>query len=1131
MIPTTPPAIVDTFIGTSGTQIGGPIDTFPGADMPFGMIQWSPDTPSQNAGGGYEYTDKRITGFSLTHLSGPGCSVFGDFAMLPTIGTIGVPATTSQPFSHATESAGPGYYAVSVGSPAIRVALTVTDRTGLGSFTFPPTAQANIVVNPASNQAGVDDASIRVVGSNEIEGSATSGYFCGMPDRYTVYYVARFDRPFAESGVLNDGRGPHAAAWLRFDTTHNPLVRAQVALSFVDQQGALDNLAAEAKSWDVVTVRNAALAAWQNMLSRIQITGGTASDRQQFYTALYHTMLHPNLISDADGRYRGFDGNVHQVQKGHAEYANYSDWDIYRTEMPLIALLVPDRASDMLQSLVDAYAQSGALPRWALVNSPTSVMGGDSVDPVIAGGYAFGAHDFDVRTALAAMVKGATATTGPPAYGWYIERPESALYQRLGYIPNLYTTSVSPVPNGASETLEYALDDASIAAFARSLGDIATYQRFLPRASNWANLFDVQTGWIAPRDGEGAFEQTPIGENGQSGFQEGNAAQYTWMVPQDLPDLIRGMGGAPAAVAKLDAFFSQLNADEDKPYAWMGNEPSLGSPWTLLSAGEPWRAQSIVRSVMTTLYNDTPEGIPGNDDLGTMSAWYVWCALGLYPQFPAMRQLDVGSPLFPHIAIEPPSGPHITIDAPAAADDAPYVNALSVNGRATQHTWIALPWAGNLHLAFRLSATPNRSWGTAPADAPPPFARSPVAFPPSTPVRMTVSDAAVALTPGGSNASVTVTFENTGATPASVTWRLATQAGLSVTPPAGTLTLDGHARHGVSLVMAAGAGGLYDVDITAVDDRGAQLQPASVDVRAQQDGDVLPLAWIANRFDDTVMPYDPRTGGLGAPISVGDEPRDGVLTPDDRRYFIADRAAKSVSVIDTVAGRVIATVAVGNSPNGTAITPDGTTVWIANYDDGTIQPIDTRTLRAGKPLAVGSGPRSIAIAPDGSRLYVSDQGANAIVPVDLRTMSTLTPIPVGERPAGIALSPNGRTLYVADNGSNDVSVVDLTSGRVIAQVPVGVEPQTVAVDPSGTLAYVTNYATTTLTPIDLATNTAQPAITVGGQPFDVQWLRDGSAALVILHRDNALVRVDRDGRAAAPLFLGAGGAYTIAIPH
>ncbi len=1126
-----PTTLVDTFVGTSGTQIGGPIDTFPGADMPFGMVQWSPDTPSQNAGGGYEYTDSTITGFSLTHLSGPGCNVFGDFAMLPTIGPVTDPSTTQEGFSHASEVAAPGYYAVSVGAPAIRTELSVTPRTGLGAFTFPANTQANVVINPASNQAGVTDAAIRIVGANEVEASASSGFFCGMPDRYTVYYVAHFDRPFAASGVLHGGRGPHAAAWVQFDTTSNPRVGVQVAISFVDRQGARNNLAAEAKSWDVATVRNNALAAWQQMLGRVEISGGTRSEQRQFYTALYHTMLHPNLISDADGRYRGFDGNVHHVKPGHAEYANYSDWDIYRTEIPLIALLAPDQVSDMERSLVDAYAQSGWLPRWPVVNQPSSVMGGDSVDPVIAGGYAFGARDFDTRTALQAMVKGATDTTSPPGYGWYLERPQSADYQQHGYIPNYYTTSVSPVPNGASETLEYALDDASIAAFARTIGDNSVYQRFLPRADNWTTIFDTQTGWIAPRNGDGAYLETPIGGSGQSGFQEGNAAQYTWMVPQDLPDVVRGMGGRDATVAKLDTFFSQLNADQDKPYAWMGNEPSLGSPWTYLAVGEPWRAQAIVRTVMTTLYMDTPDGIPGNDDLGTMSAWYVWSAMGLYPQFPAMRALDIGSPLFPHVVIHAPHGPTITIDAPAASDGTPYVDTLRVDGLATQRTWLALPLRGNVHLAYDLASTPNKAWGAAAGDAMPAFAPTSAAFPASSAVRIEHASGGVQLEPGASNGTIDVTFRNTGSVAASVTWTVPGHTGFSLAPVAGVVHLAAKDAQAVTLTVATAASGLYNVHISAVDDNGARVAPAVVDVRAQHEGERLPLAWIANRFNNTVMPYDMHTGALGTPIAVKDEPRDGALTPDGRLYFVADRSAKTVSVVDAVQNKVIADVAVGNSPNGLAIAPDGATVWVANYDDGTITPIDVASLRAGKPIAVGTGPRYIAVAPDGSRLYVTTQGSNAVAVVDLKSQTPLTPIAVGQRPVGVALSPDGKTLYAVNNGENTVSVVDLASGTTIKTVKVGVEPMYISVDPTGKLAYVANYATTTITPIDLTTNAARPDITVGGQPFDVEWLHDGSAAIAILHRGNALVRIDRDGHTSAPLFLGSGGAYTISLPH
>jgi predicted alpha-1,2-mannosidase len=1114
-----PASLVNTFIGTSGTQIGGPIDDFPGAAAPFGMVQWSPDTPSQNAGVGYEYGDTAITGFSLTHLSGPGCSVFGDFAMLPTVGDIVSPATAKQPFSHMTETSAPGDYAVTLG-PGIRSELVARPRGGIGRFTFPASTAANVLINVASNQAGVTDAGARIVGNNEIEGFAASGYFCGMPDRYTVYFVARFNRPFAASGVWGNGRGAGSGAWVRFDTTRDANVEVNVALSFTDAAGARANLAREGQSWDIVAARNDVLASWNAMLSTIAIDGGTRTQQHQFYTALYHTMLHPNLVSDVDGRYRGFDGKVHRAREGHDEYANYSDWDIYRTEIPLIALLAPERTSDMMQSLVDAYVQSGWLPRWALVNAPTSVMGGDSVDPVIAGGYAFGARDFDTKTALAAMIKGASDITSPPGDGWYFERPESSEYLAQGYITNTHTTSVSPVPNGASETLEYALDDFSIAQFARNISNASAYNTYLARSANWSKLFDTATGLIAPRGPAGAFTYTSIGENGQDGFQEGNAAQYTWMVPQDLADLMRGMGGAGKTNAALDTFFSQLNVGQDKPYAWLGNEPTIGSPWVYNSTGQPWRAQQVVRDVINTLWMETPDGIPGNDDLGTMSAWYVWSAIGLYPQNPSVRILDIGSPLFPHVRISAPHGPTITIDAPNAAANAPFVDALRLDGHATQKTWLALPLSGNVDLAFDLASTGTHSWGTAPGDAPPSFApRGGVTFSPAT-------SATISLAP-----DLATTLTNHDPIAQTITWHATVSAPATIQPSSGTVTLAAGASTVVNLalgVTTADPGGLYGVSVTASTASGALLQPANTAVRVARNGDTSRTAWIENRFNNTVMPFDLRSNTFGATITVGGGPRDAVLSLNNRRLFVADRDTQAVSVVDTVVEKVIATVKVGNSPNGIALAPDGT-VWVANYDDATIQSIDPTTLVAGKPIAVGSGPRYIAVAPDGARLYVTGQTNNALTVIDLKSLATST-MATGARPTGITLSTDGKTAYVANNGDRTVSVLDLATGHITATIPAGAETQAVAIAPDGATAYASNFMTNTVTVMDLRTNTAPRSIVVGGQPFDVRFTPQGDL-LTILHRDNALVRFDPSGKITNTIFLGSGGAYSIALPH
>jgi YVTN family beta-propeller protein len=875
------------------------------------------------------------------------------------------------------------------------------------------------------------------------------------------------------------------------------------------------------------------------MLRRIAISGGTSEQRRTFYTALYHVFLHPNVISDVDGEYAGFDAKIHRVKPGHAEYANYSDWDIYRTEVPLLALLAPRETSDMMQSLVDAARQeNGWLPRWALVNGPTSVMGGDSVDPVIAGAYAFGARDFDVRGALTAMVKGASTAAGPPGQGWYIPRWELYdAYLQRGYVVNTHTTSVSPGPNGASETLEYSLDDFSIARLANALHDAQTYAAFMRRSSNWMTLFDSSSGSIEPRNGDmlsEAFVRTRITENGQSGFQEGNAAQYTWMVPQDLHDLVAAMGGAAAATAKLDQFFSQLNAGQDKPYAWLGNEPSLGTPWVYLSAGEPWRTQEILRKALTTLYRDTPDGLPGNDDLGTMSAWYVWCAMGLYPQNPAVRYLDVATPLFSSITLRAPGSPTIEISTPQSSDVNAYVQQFRVNGRERDAAWIALPLHGTMKLDVSAGARQNTSWATGSGTAPPSYATTPLSVPPATAARF-LAPTTLRFEAGASNRLEFEISNRANTTKNFLSWRALAPQGLRVEPPGGGLEVEAGTTAAVQVNVLSDASlhaGYYTVRIDGlVNGNGARLDPLEVSVRIDRPGQQPELAFAENRFGNTITPIDLRTRATGPQIRVGEEPRDAVLSRDGTRLYVANLGGSSVSVVDTIAGRAIATIKVGSSPNGTAIAPDGKTVWVANSDDDTIEPIDTATLRARSTIRVGSRPRAIAIAPDGSTLYVSENGANAVAVVDLRSRSVTASIPVGDRPSGLAISSDGKRLYVVDSGSNDVSAVDLAGGnRTLARIPVGVYPMEIAIARGGDGAYVTNYANSTITPLDLRTSTAGAPIEVGGAPYGVGVTSDGRIAVVVSHRDNAASLVDvATGQVSRSIPLG-NGPYTVAVP-
>ncbi|HET7813336.1 MAG TPA: GH92 family glycosyl hydrolase [Candidatus Baltobacteraceae bacterium] len=1135
-------ALVDPFLGTSTTPDGSDvIDDFPGADVPFGMVQWSPDTPSQNAGGGYEYNDKAIQGFSLTHLSGPGCGVFGDFRVLPVSGEVSQPWKAQQPFAHADETASPGYYAVTLGNPGIRAEIGVTPRTGIARFTFPAGAKANLLFNIASDQAGVRNAGFSVTGPNEVEGFADTGGFCGMPDRYSVYFVAQFDAPVSSTGTwhgttqnaLRSVTGADSGGWVSFDTSKSAIVHMRVAISFVDTNGARANLAADKAGWDLNRVRSDAAAAWERVLDRIDVAGGTNDEQRQFYTAFYHAMLHPNLFDDADGRYRGYDGMVHRVRTGHHEYANFSDWDIYRTLVPLQALVAPDEVSDMMQSLVDAAKQDVFLPRWALVNGATSVMGGDSVDPVIAGAYAFGARGFDVRGAIAAMVKGASDLHAAPADGWYVERPELAEYLQNGYIVNTHVTSVSPVPNGASETLEYALDDFSIAQLAKAGGDEAVYRTFMKRSSNWANLFDTATGWVAPRDRDGAFEQTPITSAGQSGFQEGNAAQYTWMVPQDLGGLIRGMGGAAATRQKLDTFFSQINAGQDKPYAWLGNEPTLGSPWVYLSAGAPYRAQQIVRTAMTTMFADTPHGIPGNDDLGTMSAWYMWSAMGLYPQNPSVRILDIGSPIFTSVTLHSPHGLEIAITAPQAADAAPYVQSLRVNGKATQKTWLALPARGRVTLDFALAATPNAQWGAAPQDAPPSFALQPVHFPASSPVLLTSTASQLAAAGDGTTSASFVIDNSAGTSAETIAWKAQLPAGFSAQPAAGTVTVAAAAQQTVALTLqsANAAPGLWNVPIVARSARGARIPALTFALRIERAADPPSLGFIENRFDDTITPFDPVTLGFGAPVAAGKEPRDAVFSPDRKTLYVADRGGQSLAIVDAATMKA-SFVKVGQSPDGTAISADGKTVWIANYDDNSVQAIDTATRVAGKPIAVGLNPRYCALTPDGRMLLVTNVNGNTVTPIVLQTRQPGADIPVGAHPSGIAVTPDGTLALVANSGSGTVTPIDLTGAlpRPLAPVSAGLGASMIAISPDGRTALVSNFSAATVSEIDIATRTSR-TIKVGLAPYGIAFSKDGKTAWVVARGDGALVPIHvATGKAGKQIPVGSTSPYTLQIP-
>jgi predicted alpha-1,2-mannosidase len=1103
-----PVALVDPFVGTAGTSGVGLIDDFPGASAPFGMIQWSPDTPSQPPSGGYFYRDKAITGFSLTHLSGAGCQIYGDFAVLPVLGDVTDPQHAQQPFTHESETAQPGYYAVRLGN-GVQVQLAAAPRAGIASFTFPASQKADLIVNTASDQAGVTQSQFQVVGPDEIAGSATSGGFCGMPNVYTVYFDMKFDRPFTAHGTWT-GKGNVSGGWLSFDTTQNRTVQAKAAVSYVSIAGARANLENGIAGWNLDTVRSSTANAWQSLLGEVRISGGTPADRKMFYTSLYHSLLSPTLYSDADGTYLGFDGRVHRTRSGHDEYANFSGWDIYRTQVPLMALLAPHQSSDMMQTLVDNAQQGGWLPKWPAANGYTAVMGGDSADAIIAGAYAFGARDFDRAGALRAMLKNADDVSSSLGQGWYHPRPGSAEYLQHGYVVNAHTTNVSPVPNGASETLEYAIDDFSISQFAKALGKNGIYRQFAKRGQNWTNIFDTSTGLVSPRDADGAFMQTPLTSNGQSGFQEGNAEQYTWMVPQAMGSLVAALGGSQNAIARLDTFFSQLNAGSDKPYAWFGNEPTFAAPWTYLYAGAPYKAQAVNRNVMLSLYAPTPDGIPGNDDLGAMSSWWAWNAMGLYPINPAVPVLLLGTPIFTNVTIDSPSGRRIVVDAPAASDANAYIESLRIDGKSTDRAWVNVPQSGTVHLDYVVGPTPNTQFGANPQDAPPNYMLGLAHFPPSTTAQFAMPPVTIDIAAGGT-AALHFQLTNAAQNAQDVRWTAAAPPGFSVTPSNGSASAAQNAPAALDASVTASGSvqpGLYNVAIEGRSRNGAPLAHVDAVLRVDRQGDALPLIYVANFSDDTVLPTDPRTGAHGNAIPVGSRPGGLAVSADGTRLYTANQSSNDVSVVDTKAGKTIATIKMGHVPAGIDLSPDGKTLWVSNFGDDTLQPVDIATLKAGAPIKIDHQPEEVAVSPDGSKVYVVAQGSNAIDVVDAATRSLQTKIPTGDHPLGAVLSRDGSRIYVSNMVSNDVTVIDALRGTVVKHIPVGKTPQAMAISPDGSLLYVADSAASQVTPIDLQTGTARAPITVGNGPFAVEFSADGSKAVVADSGDNDCAVVD-----------------------
>ncbi|WP_069463255.1 GH92 family glycosyl hydrolase [Actinacidiphila rubida] len=769
--PADPAALVAPLAGTAA---GG--GTYPGAALPFGMVQFSPNTESAE-GGGYEYTNPKTWGLGLNHLSGPGCAAMGDVTSLPVTGAVKSldPHADEVTIDHATEDAHPGSYAVDLAG--VHTEVTATTRTGWARYTFPAGSTPGVLVSPGGGFRGASAANVDVVGDHTVEGSVgTYGYFNTCPSKsynhYTVYFSMQFDQPFSSfatgSGTaVRTGQasatGAGSGAYLSFAARD---VVAKVGISYVSLDGARGNLAAEGTAgFGFDGVRAAAAAQWNTLLSRVGIQGGTDQQQSTFYTALYHSLLDPNVYSDADGDYTGFDGAVHHEPGGHAHYTAFSMWDTYRAQQQVLDLVAPERVADMAHSLLEDSQQGGWMPKWPYAQYYTNEMVGDPAANLLTDAYLKGlVRPEDVRPIYDALVKNATRLPDP-AQTPFEGRTGLAEYLNAGYVP---LGSTGDYSTAVSDQLEYGVNDCALSLYAGRLGEHADAARFLDRSQRYRNVVDPQTGFAQPRRADGSW-LTPFDPASESGFKEGSAWHYTWLAPQDVTGLANALGGVGPTVAKLDRFFSygRLAADPAGVAAttWGAedqynpdNETDLQAPYLYTYLGQPWKTADVVRAA-ETLYDTSPTGVTGNDDLGTMSSWYVLSSLGLYPFLAGSDQYTVTSPLFTHavVHLQQPwyHSPELVIDAPGASAADRYVQGLTIDNAPVNTSVVS-------HRAIQDGATLHFDLGDRPSD----WATgtgTPVSACAATPHTADVRVTAVTSTPGAAGDAGTMTVRLTNA--------------------------------------------------------------------------------------------------------------------------------------------------------------------------------------------------------------------------------------------------------------------------------------------------------------------------------------------------------------------------------
>jgi len=698
-------SLVDPFIGT-----GGHGHTYPGATLPFGMVQLSPDTRLDGWDGcsGYHYSDSVIYGFSHTALSGTGVADYNDVLVMPGIGDPQLDYGYGSKFNKESEKASPGYYKVMLSDNNVLAELTASCRAGFHKYTFPENENSYILFD-LKHRDTVLDSKIKIVNDHEIEGFRRSNAWAR--DQH-IYFVARFSKPFRLSRIAVDDKfsddcqtasGKNLKAIFTFSTDENEVILVKVGISAVSIAGARSNLDTEIPDWNFAAVRKKAARVWNDELGCIKVSGSSKQDRIKFYSALYHSFLAPNVFMDVDGKYRGTDHKIHQTSN-YVHHTVFSLWDTFRGEHPLFTIIQQKRTNDFINTFISQYEQGGQLPVWELAANYTGCMIGYHSIPVIVDAYKKGIRNYNVGKIYKAMTASADA-----------DHLGLAEYREYGYIPG------DKEAESVSKTLEYAYDDWCIAQMAKSLDKKVDYKRFIRRAQFYKNIYDKSTGFMRGKQNgtwHEPFDPTEVNFY----FTEANSWQYSFFVPQDIQGMINMMGGQDKFINKLDGLFeaeSHTTGRQQSDITGLigqyahGNEPSHHMAYLYNYAGQPWKAQKLVRRIMNDLYTVKPDGLAGNEDCGQMSAWFVLSSMGFYPVTPGEPIYAIGSPFFDKVDIKLENGKVFSIEAKNNSKENIYIQSASLNGKALDRNYLKqadIMQGGRI--IFKMGKDPNKEWGS-----------------------------------------------------------------------------------------------------------------------------------------------------------------------------------------------------------------------------------------------------------------------------------------------------------------------------------------------------------------------------------------------------------------------------------